>query len=77
MQWALLAVIAVGVTAASAVSSSNGTVLLGAVAVLALLFAARAARHNARVYPNLRTLWERSHMCARCGEVFAAADDQS
>ena len=77
LEWMTLALVSISVAVASYAWSENGTAVLGSVAVLATLFAARAAHHNARVHPSLQRLWDSSYMCTRCGEIFAAAGDQS
>jgi hypothetical protein len=69
--WSLLSVVAAVVATTTFAVGGSGPVVVAAVAVLAAAFAVRAARYNAKVYPELRRLWERSFMCTRCGDVFS------
>lgn len=68
--WTLLAVTATGLVLLYT-SARAGTIVVGTVALLATVFAVRAARYNVSVYPDLHELWVHSCMCSRCGEIFS------
>jgi hypothetical protein len=70
-QWILLAFTAAGLAVGSYATGRSGAVIVGLVAVVSAAFAVRAARYNARVYPDLQKLWAHSFMCSRCGEIFS------
>ena len=70
--WALLAAGSAIVVVMASATGGVGTVVVSAVGLLAAVFAVRAARYNATEYPKLHQLWEQSHMCTRCGDVFTA-----
>ena len=69
--WSSLAVVSMAVLSANLDTAATGTAVIGVVTVVSAIFALRATRYNARVYPELRQLWDRSFMCARCGGVFS------
>ena len=69
--WSWLAVVSMGVLSANLDTPATGTAVIGVVTVVSAVFALRATRYNARVYPELRQLWDRSFMCTRCGGVFS------
>jgi hypothetical protein len=70
--WTLLAIAATAVALAAYATGRPGTVVVvGTVALLATVFAWRAAHYNASVYPDLHELWVHSFMCSRCGEIFS------
>jgi hypothetical protein len=71
LSWAVLTIAAFVVVIVSLSDDApSGLIPLG-VAVLAMLKWVRAVWYNQLVYPGLRTLWEKSSMCSRCGEVFS------
>jgi hypothetical protein len=62
--------VAIGIIAAIILSALNS----GFLAVLALagcgFLAYRGFTHNANVYPGLKSAWEQSWLCHRCGDTF-------
>ena len=72
LSWAVLAIAAFAVVIVSLSDDApSGLIPLG-VAMLALTKWLRAVWYNKTVYPDLHSRWEKSSMCGRCGEVFAA-----
>ena len=69
--WTLLAIAATAVALVAYATARPGAGVVGIVALLATVFAGRAARYNAMVYPDLHELWVHSFMCSRCGEILS------
>ncbi len=72
--WVLVAITATSLAVVSDAGARPGTLVMTLVALLASAFAVRAARYNAKSYPDLQKLWAHSFMCARCGEIFSSSD---
>ena len=71
LSWAVLTIVAFAVVIVSLSDDApSGLIPLG-VAVLAMAKWLRAVWYNKMIYPELHTLWQRSSMCGRCGEVFS------
>ncbi len=70
--WSILAVVCIFGALGNIGSPGVGTVIAIVIAVLAIGFAIIGRRYNTEVHPELLRRWERSFMCNRCGEVFAA-----
>ena len=71
LSWAVLTIVAFVVVIVSLRGEGPAGLIPLGVAVLALVRWLRAVWYNQVVYPKLRTLWEKSAMCGRCGEVFS------
>ena len=72
LPWTLIAIAATGLAVGSYASARPGTLVMLAAGVMAIVVALRAARYNAKTYPELQKLWAHSFMCARCGEIFSS-----
>ena len=72
LPWVIVALVAIALAVASFAAARPGTLLMAAVAMFGIGFTARAARYNAKTYPDLQKLWTHSFMCARCGEIFSS-----
>jgi hypothetical protein len=71
LSWAVLTIAAFVVVVVSLRGETPvGLIPLG-VAVLAMFRWLRAVWYNKVIYPELHSLWEKSAMCGRCGEVFS------
>ena len=71
LAWAVLTIAAFGTVILSLRGDTPAGLIPLGVAVFAIVKWVRAMWHNQVVYPELHTLWQRSSMCSRCGEVFS------
>jgi predicted RNA-binding Zn-ribbon protein involved in translation (DUF1610 family) len=71
LSWAVLAIASFVVVVVSLPGETPKTLVPLAVAAFAMAKWLRAVWYNNMVYPGLYSLWEKSFMCGRCGEVFA------
>ena len=70
--WGMLAGILGLVTLSGLSDFSFSVIVFAALAVLAGRMSLKAKEYNMTKFPELYATWERSFMCNRCGQMFAA-----